>query len=184
MTTVTPRSTAGNEAGFTLIDVLFTMAIMGTLVTIAAPGLMRARSQAGTAAATAALRVINSGQLSYAITCGSGFYAPNLPTLGRPAVGTTHAFVPADIGAANQVHRNNFLLQMSGTAIGSAPGSCNGLAAGQGVVGYRAGADSLDPTYPVFFSTNTSGSIWTANVSIYASTGEAAGPPAGTLVQY
>ncbi|MBA3949101.1 MAG: type II secretion system protein [Acidobacteria bacterium] len=172
-----------SEAGFTLIDVLFTLALIGTLSTIAMPGMLRARSQASTAGAIGTLRVINSGQLSYAITCGSGFYAPSLPTLGAAPAGTTHAFVPPDIGAAATIHRNNYRIQMTGTPITAAPASCNGLGAGLGVVGYRIGADSLDPGFPVFFSTNTSGAIWTGNVSLYATTGEAAGPPAGTPVQ-
>lgn len=171
-----------SEAGFTLIDVLFTVALIGTLSTIAMPGLIRARSQAGTASAIGALRVINSGQLSYAITCGSGFYAPQLPTLATPAAGTTHAFIPLDLGAAATVIKNNYTIRMSGTAIDSAPPSCNGLGAGLGVVGYRAAAESRDGTFPVHFSTNTSGSIWTGSVPLFATTGEAAGPPAGTLV--
>ena len=172
-----------SEAGFTLIDVLFTLALIGTLSTIAMPGLLRARSQAGTAAAIGALRVINSGQLSYAITCGSGFYAPTLPTLGTAPAGSTLAFVPADLGAANTIIRNNYRIQMTGTPIAAAPQSCNGLGAGLGVVGYRAAADSLDPTFPVFYSTNTSGAMWTGPASLYASTGEAAGPPGGTLLK-
>lgn len=172
-----------SEAGFTLIDVLFTLAVIGTLSTIAMPGLMRARSQASTAGAMGTLRVINSGQLSYAITCGSGFYAPTLPALGARAVGTAHAFVPADLGAAPVIHKNNYRIQMSGTPIAGSPASCNGIGAGQGVVGYRAGADALDAGFPVHFSTNTSGAIWTAPISIYASTGEASAPPAGTLVK-
>ena len=172
-----------SEAGFTLIDVLFTMAIIGTLSTIAMPGLIRARSQASTAGAIGSLRVINSGQLSYAITCGSGFYAPNLPTLGTAAVGTTHAFIPADLGAAAVVIKNNYRIEMAGTAIASAPASCNGLGAGQGVVGYRAGATSEDGNFPVHFSSNTSGAMWTGPVPLFATTGEAAGPPGGTLVK-
>ena len=176
------RSTR-SEAGFTLIDVLFTLALIGTLSTIAMPGMLRARSQAGTAAAVGALRVINSGQLSYAITCGSGFYAPTLPTLGTPAIGTTQAFIPADLGAANAIIRNNYRIQMTGTPIAAAPASCNGLGGGLGVVGYRAAADSLDPTFPVFFSTNTSGAMWTGPATLYATTGEAEGPPGGTLVK-
>lgn len=175
--------TTRSEAGFSLIDVLFTLALIGTLSTIAMPGMMRARSQANTAAATGALRVINSGQLSYAITCGSGFYAPTLPTLGTAAAGTTQAFVPADIGAANSIIKNNYRIQMTGTPIAAAPPSCNGLGAGLGVVGYRAAADSLDPNFPVFFSTNTSGAIWTGPASLYAATGEADGPPGGTLIK-
>jgi len=172
-----------SEAGFTLIDVLFTMAIIGTLSTIAMPGLIRARSQASTAGAIGSLRVINSGQLSYAITCGAGFYAPTLPSLATPAAGTTYAFIPVDLGAAATVIKNNYTIRMAGTPIAASPASCNGVAGGQGVVGYRVGADSLDPNFPVHFSTNTSGAMWTGPVSLFATTGEAAGPPAGTLVK-
>lgn len=175
------RSTR-SEAGFTLIDVLFTLALIGTLSTIAMPGMLRARSQASTAAVMGSLRVINSGQLSYAITCGSGFYAPTLPTLGTAPPGSPQAFVPADLGAANAVVRNNYRIQMTGTPIAAAPPSCNGLGAGLGVVGYRVGADSLDASFPGFFSSNTSGAMWTGAASLYASTGEAAGPPGGTIV--
>jgi hypothetical protein len=117
------------------------------------------------------------------MTCGSGFYAPTLPALGARAAGTAHAFVPPDLGAAPVVHKNNYRIQMTGTAIAAAPASCNGVGAGLGVVGYRAAADALDPGFPVHFSTNTSGAIWTGPVSLYATTGEASGPPAGTLVK-
>lgn len=172
-----------SEAGFSLIDILFTMAIIGTLSTIAMPGMLRARTTASTAAAIGTLRVINSGQLSYAITCGAGFYSPDLMTLAVPAAGTTAGFVPGDIGAANIIFKNNFRIQMTGTAIAGSPQSCNGLAAGRGTVGYRTGADSLDPTFPVHYSSNTSGAIWTGPASLYASTGEALGPPGGTLVK-
>ena len=172
-----------SEAGFTLVDVLFTMAIIGTLSTIAMPGLLRARSQASTAAAMGTLRAINGGQLSYAITCGSGFYAPNLPTLATPAIGTTHAFIPVDLGSAAIVVRNNYQIELAGTAIASAPPSCNGLGAGMGVVGYRVGATSQDGTFPVHYSSNTSGAIWTGSVPLFATTGDATGPPAGTLVK-
>ena len=172
-----------NEAGFTLIDVLFTMAIIGTLSTIAMPGLLRARSQAGTAAAIGTLRVLNSGQLSYAITCGSGFYAPTMAILGTPAAGTTHAFIPPDLGAPGVIIKANYRIEMAGTSIPSAPPSCNGAGAGQGVVGYRTGATSQDGTFPVHFSSNTSGMIWTGAVPLYGTTGEAAAPPAGTVIK-
>lgn len=172
-----------SDAGFTLIDVLFTLALIGTLSTIAMPGLFRARSRASTSAVIGSLRVINTGQLSYAITCGAGFYAPNLTTLGMPALGSTQSFLPHDLAGGNIVTKNNYRFRMEGTAMPAAPGSCNGLAVGAGTVAYRSGADSLDPAYPVHFSSNTSGAIWSGSASLYATTGDAAGPPAGTLIK-
>ncbi len=176
------RSTR-SESGFTLIDVLFTLALIGTLSTIAMPGLFRARSRASTAAVIGSLRVINTGQLSYAITCGSGFYAPNLVALGTPALGSTQSFLPSDLSGGNIITKNNYRIRMEGTAMAAAPGSCNGTAPGAGTVGYRTGADSLDATHPVHFSSNTSGAIWSGPASLYASTGEAAGPPGGALIK-
>ncbi|MEX2272815.1 MAG: type II secretion system protein [Vicinamibacterales bacterium] len=177
------RKTRG-EAGFTLIDVLFTVAIIGTLSAIAMPGLFRARAQAGTAGALGSLRVINGGQLSYAISCGSGFYAPGLRTLGTAPAGSQQAFVPADLGTGNVVIKNNYRIQMSATAQPSAPASCNGVGPGLGGVGYRAGADSIAPDFPVHFSTNTTAAMWVGGPApLYATTGEAIGPPGGTLVK-
>ena len=61
---------ARSESGFTLIDMLFVIAIMGLLSTLAIPGLMRARGAAQSASALGTVRVVNSAQLSFAITCG------------------------------------------------------------------------------------------------------------------
>jgi prepilin-type N-terminal cleavage/methylation domain-containing protein len=80
--TMQPKTVgAGNESGFTLIDLLFVIALIGLLSTLAIPGLMKARGAAQASSALGTIRVINTGQLSYAISCGLGFYAPDLPTL-------------------------------------------------------------------------------------------------------
>ena len=71
-----------NESGFTLIDLLFVIAIIGLLSTLAIPGLMRARGAAQSASALGTIKVVNSAQLSFAITCGLGFYSPNFQQLG------------------------------------------------------------------------------------------------------
>src|SRR5688500_6252887 len=96
MTAATAR-TAGGQAGFTLIDMLFVIAIMGLLSTLAIPGLMRARGAAQSASAVGTLRVVNSAQLSFAITCGLGFYSPDLPTLGVVPAGSLDGFLPQDL---------------------------------------------------------------------------------------
>ena len=76
------KRAARGEAGFTLIDLLFTASLICTLATMALPSLMRARGAAQSASAISTLRVINTAQLSFAVTCGSGFYSPNFQTLG------------------------------------------------------------------------------------------------------
>ena len=64
-------SSLKSESGFTLIDLLFVCSIIGLLSTLAIPGLMRARGVAQSASAVGTMRVINSAQLSFAVTCGS-----------------------------------------------------------------------------------------------------------------
>jgi len=171
------------DGGFALIDLLFVIAIIGVIASMAIPGLLRARASAGVAAAVGSLRVINSAQISYAITCGSGFYAPNLTTLGTVPPGSINSFISDDLGVANSVIKANFQIQMAATGIAGTPPGCSGLAAGQAGTGYRAGADSLDPTVTSFFATNAAGVIYEANASLYAVMPEAAPPPFGLPIQ-
>src|SRR6266487_2222009 len=81
------------EAGFTLIDLLFTASLICTLCTMALPSLMRARGVAQSASALSTVRVVNSSQLSFAVTCGSGFYAPDFVTLGIAPPNSLTAFL-------------------------------------------------------------------------------------------
>ncbi len=171
------------DRGFALIDILFVIAIIGVLMSIAMPGLLRARAQAGISSALGSLRIINSAQLTYAITCGAGFYAQNLTTLGTTPPGAASAFISDDLGTANTVIKSGYTIQMAGTPIAGSPASCNGVGPGGGAAGYRAGADPRDPVTNVFFSTNTGGVIYQANVSLFAITPEAGNPPGAIPIQ-
>src|SRR5687767_3844297 len=74
--------TTRDARGFALIDLLFVCGLIGILSSLAVPRLLLASRVAGSASAIGSLRAINSSQLTYAITCGNGFYAPKLTTLG------------------------------------------------------------------------------------------------------
>src|SRR5882762_1533031 len=95
----TLRERKRRDAGFTLIDMLFVVGLIGVLASIAIPGMMKARGAAQAASALGTLRLINSAELSFAITCGLGFYAPDLPTLGIPPPGATDAFLADEMTA-------------------------------------------------------------------------------------
>src|SRR5829696_8207825 len=66
-TTATSLERVKNQKGFTLIDMLFVIAIIGLLSTLAIPGLMRARGAAQSSSSLGTIRVVNSAQLSFAI---------------------------------------------------------------------------------------------------------------------
>jgi hypothetical protein len=180
--TVTGR--ARGDAGFTLIDMLFVIALIGTLSTLAIPGLMRARGAAQASSAIGSLRVINSAQLSFAITCGLGFYSPDLPTLGVRPPGAIDAFVTPEMSAAPTFIKSGYNFSLAGTPLGGAPATCNGLVAGQSAPGYAAVADTLDPTgsLPKFFGTNADGVIYEDSASLAATMPETGPPPSGAPI--
>jgi type II secretory pathway pseudopilin PulG len=150
-----------SEAGFTLIDMMFTCALIGLLSTLAMPGLMRAKGVAQAASAISTLRVINSAQVSYAVTCGSGFYSPDLQTLGNTPPSSTQAFIGPDESAAASFTKSGYTFAMTGTSFAGAPASCNGLAGGMGAAAYAASADPIDAKgNPQFYGTNAEGTIY------------------------
>jgi type II secretory pathway pseudopilin PulG len=182
--------TAGNapastkEAGFTLIDLLFTASLIATICTMALPSLLRARGVAQSASAIATLRVVNSSQLSFAVTCGSGFYSPTFPTLGVPPPASPTAFLPAELTSGASFLKQGYSYSMTGTALPGAPPSCNGLGAGEASPGYAAFADPLDAVgNPHFFGTNADGTIYVHSATLNGAMPESGPPSAGTPVK-
>ena len=134
------------EAGFTLIDMLFVIALIGLLSTLAIPGLMRARGAAQSSSALGTMRVLNSAQISYAISCGLGFYSPDLPTLAKIPPGAKEGFVAPELASGPTFIKSGYSFSMAGTAVPGAPATCNGLGAGASAAGYALVADPLDTT--------------------------------------
>src|SRR5438552_349835 len=116
--------------GFALIDLIFVCGIIGLLASIALPRLLLAQQSAGAASAIGSMRTINSAQLTFALTCGGGFYAPDLPTLGQPPPGSREPFITSGLSTGAVVNKSGYVIQMSAAPFGGAPPSCNGLGAG------------------------------------------------------
>src|SRR4029079_1246835 len=113
------------QQGFALIDVIFVCGIIGLLCSIAVPRLLLAQQAAGAASAIGSMRAINSAQLTYALTCGSGFYAPDLPTLGTAPPSSREAFVSTSLSSADAVTKRSYIIQMTVAPYAGAPASCN-----------------------------------------------------------
>ena len=178
------KTAVNGESGFTLIDLLFTCSLICTLATMALPSLVRAKGAAQSASAIATLRVVNSAQLSFAVTCGSGFYSPAFPTLGVPPPGSPSAFLPAELTSGVAFIQSGYSFNMTGTSLAGAPASCNGLAAGAAAPGYAAIADPLDAVAnPRFYGTNAGGTIYVAGGTFAGSIPESGPSPMGKPIQ-
>jgi len=162
---------------------IFVCGIIGILAVIALPRLLLAKQAAGAASAIGALRAINSAQLTFALTCGAGFYAPNLTTLGTPPPGGREAFIGPTLGIADTVVRAGYTIQLSATPFGGAPASCNGLAAGLAGQAFKGGADATEPTNQRFFATNANSLIWEDTASLFAGMPEVGDPASGHTIR-
>jgi type II secretory pathway pseudopilin PulG len=172
------------ESGFTLIDLLFTASLICTLCTMALPSLLRARGVAQSASAVATLRVVNSSQLSFAVTCGSGFYSPDFTTLGIAPPNSLTAFLPPELSTGTSFLKQGYSYSMTGTPLGGAPPTCNGLPLGSSSPGYAVNADPLDAVgNPHFYGSNADGTIY-ENASTFSGLMPESGPPGvGTPVK-
>src|SRR3982074_3077550 len=105
------------------------------------------------------MRAINRGQLTFALTCGSGFYAPNLTTLGKAPPGSNDGYIAGGLGFSDTVTKSNYVIMMTSAASPGSPGSCNGLGVGEAGQGFRAAAAPASAGNTRFFGTNANSLI-------------------------
>ena len=169
--------------GFALIDMIFVCGVMGILFSIAMPHMIQAKQSAAATSAIASMRAINSAQLTYALTCAGGFYAPDLTTLGTAPPGSNEPFIGGGLGTAATVTKSSYVIQLSVTPFAGAPASCNGAAAGSGGQGFKAAADPTVPQNTRFFATNANNLVWENTATLWGAMPEVGEPLVGHVLR-
>jgi prepilin-type N-terminal cleavage/methylation domain-containing protein len=166
--------------GFSLVELMLVVCVVGILSSIAVPAVLRARASAWEASTIGALRALNSAEAAYATSCAGGYYAPTVLLLSTVPAGGKNPFIGPGY-TANTIDREGYRLVFTASAVGPrAPATCNGLAAGLAVVSYYIEGDPLTTGLGAparYFGTTTSGIIYQSKVRVpNFYTGAAAAP--------
>jgi len=136
-------SESRSDGGFTVVELLLTVTIIGILASMAVPALSRAKAVSAEASTVGSLRAIGTAQATFAASCADGYYAPALSWLTEPAAVGRAAFLGQEFSGSTVTRLDYRIRLMAGSAVAKAPASCNGLAKGESVQSYFVGADPL-----------------------------------------
>ena len=170
-----------DSRGFTLVELLLVILIVGILMAISVTNYRQARLRGAEAAAISSLLAINQAQFAYMHTCGNQKFAPKLSTLGKPHPGSNVAYLSPDLTGSDEVVKNGYRLVMEGEEATEPIQTCTGDTP---VDAYHVTADpvAVGTTGNRFFGTNVTLVIYESPESFSGRMPDTGAPTAGTEV--